>query len=317
MKYILIFLSIISLALPYKAYAQTPVEENVQLRIEGPHLKNKDGEVLQLKGMSLFWSQWQPKFYSAKTVEILKNDWQCNVLRAAMAVDYEGYLTYPDRELKKVETVIDAAIAEGLYVIVDWHDHHAEDHLEESKKFFAHISKKYGDCPNIIYEIYNEPLEFSWSEVLKPYHTQIIKAIRKNDSNNIIVCGTPSWSQRIDEALKDPIPEENVAYTLHFYADTHRQELRDLAEKAIAGGLPIFVTEYGTTDASGDGIVNEEQTKIWWKLLDNYKISYCNWSVADKDEACSVLKPESSIEDLTKNRKLTTSGRLVKAKLQN
>ena len=86
MKYILIFLSIISLALPYKAYAQTPVEENVQLRIEGPHLKNKDGEVLQLKGMSLFWSQWQPKFYSAKTVEILKNYWQCNVLRAAMAV---------------------------------------------------------------------------------------------------------------------------------------------------------------------------------------------------------------------------------------
>ncbi len=297
-------------------YAQkTPVECHGQLKIEGAHLKNEHDEVLQLRGMSLFWSQWKPKFYSAKTVEILKNEWKCNVVRAALAVDYDGYLTHPERELKKIEKVIDAAIEEGLYVIVDWHDHHAEDHLEESKRFFEYISKKYGEYPNIIYEIYNEPLEVSWSEVLKPYHTEIINTIRKNDPDNVIVCGTPTWSQRVDEALRDPIQVENIAYTFHFYADSHRQELRDIVIEAMEGGLPVFVTEYGSADASGDGIVNEAQTKVWWKLLDKYQISYCNWSISDKDEACSVLKPKSSIEDLTKNSKLTHSGKFIKEKL--
>ncbi|MBW2962731.1 glycoside hydrolase family 5 protein [Mesonia aestuariivivens] len=295
----------------------TPVACNGQLKIEGAHLKNQHGKVLQLKGMSLFWSQWEPEFYVPETIKILKNDWKCNVVRAAMAVENKGYLENSEQELKKVEVVIDAAIKEGVYVIVDWHDHHAEDHLKEAKRFFTYIAKKYGDRPNIIYEIYNEPLEVSWDDVLKPYHQEIIKTIRAYDSHNVIICGTPSWSQRVDVASVNPIQQSNIAYTLHFYADTHRQPLRDIAIKAMNNDLPIFVTEYGTAAASCNGVVNKKQTKAWWQLLDEYKISYCNWAISDKDETCSVLNPGSSVVDLKNSKKLSVSGKFIRSKLKS
>ena len=108
---------------------KSPVACNGQLKIEGAHLKNERAEIIQLRGMSLFWSQWEPEFYVEKTVSTLKNNWKCNVVRAALAVEYDGYLVYPQREQAKIETIIEAAIKHGIYVIVDWHDHHAEDHF--------------------------------------------------------------------------------------------------------------------------------------------------------------------------------------------
>lgn len=294
----------------------TPVKKHGELKIAGKSLLNADDEPVQLKGMSLFWSQWMPQFYNAETVQSLYENWDISVIRAAMAIEHDGYLDNPQKEKQKVMEVIDAAIDLGIYVIIDWHDHHAEDHLEEAKVFFGEIAKKYGDYPNIIYETYNEPLEVSWSDVLKPYHEAVIAEIRKYDSNNIIVCGTPTWSQRVDKAAEDPIEGVNIAYTLHYYAGTHRQELRDITLKALNKNLPIFVTEYGTTPASGDGNVDAAESKLWWNFLDTHNISWCNWSITDKEEASAAVKPGTLPSELHKESILTESGELVKAELQ-
>ncbi|MGB8705647.1 MAG: glycoside hydrolase family 5 protein, partial [Gillisia sp.] len=229
-----------------QAPASSPVAKHGQLSIQNGQLADEKGQKIQLEGMSLFWSQWQPQFYNEETVEYLVNYWNIDLIRAAMAVEHEGYLENPARELKKVQKVIDAAIKKGIYVIVDWHDHHAQNHLQEAKGFFSEIAKKYGNVPNIIYEPFNEPLNVSWSKVLKPYHEAILSEIRRYDPNNIVVLGTPEWSQRVDLAAKDPIDDQNVTYALHFYAGTHKEELRKKAEKAIDMGRPLFVTEYGT-----------------------------------------------------------------------
>ena len=287
-----------------------------QLSISGNKIVDKNGNDIQLRGMSLFWSQWSEGslFYNAKTVEWLKNDWHANIVRAAMGVEEggTGYFYDPTTEKEKVFAVIDAAIAEGIYVIVDWHTHHAENYLNESKAFFTEVAQKYGDYPNVIYEIYNEPLDVSWTQVLKPYHEAVISEIRKYDSDNIVVCGTRNWSQAVSEVIGNEINDSNVAYTLHYYSSTHLKDgdVWQEAQTAINAGIPLFVTEFGVTEASGSDSINSSQAENWWALLDSNKISWCNWSITNKDEASAALQPGTTINSLSVNN-LTTSGNMV------
>lgn len=285
------------------------------LKIENGKIVDSQNNAVQLRGMSLFWSQWMPQFYNFETVKNLKEHWNINVIRAAMAVEHEGYLEHPEREKQKVMEVIDAAIELDIYVIVDWHDHNAENHLEEAKTFFSEIAEKYQNYPNIIYETYNEPLDVSWSNVLKPYHEEVIASIRQYDKDNIIVLGTPNWSQRVDLAAADPVSGENLAYTLHFYAGTHKEDLRQKAEIAIQKGLAIFVTEFGTTNADGDGNVDKEETQKWFDFMNEHDLSWCNWSITSKDEASAAIIPETTPQDLSKEENLSTSGKVVWAEL--
>ncbi len=293
------------------------IDQYGQLSIDGNKIVDKNNNPVQLRGMSFFWSQWIGKYYNRETVKWLKEDWQCNVVRAAMAVDApDGYIDNPDLEKQKVMAVIDAAIEENIYVIVDWHSHHAEDYLEEAKSFFSELAQKYGNYPHIIYEPYNEPLDVSWNEVLKPYHEAVIKSIREHDPDNLIICGTRSWSQRVDEVVGNKIDDPNVAYTLHYYAATHKQPLRDIATTALNGDVPIFVTEYGVSEASGDGSINEAETNTWWDYLDEHKISWCNWSIADKEELSAALKPGAGVQGGWAETELTQSGIMVRNELK-
>ena len=145
------------------------VDRYGQLHIEGRYLLNQHNDTVSLEGMSLFWSQWKGKYYNPHCIEWLHDDWKCDVVRIAVAVSPDGYLKYPKREMRKVTRTIEACIDEGLYALVDWHSHNAEDELEEAIDFFTEIASRYGHHPNIIYEIYNEPLKVSWTDVVKPY----------------------------------------------------------------------------------------------------------------------------------------------------
>lgn len=294
----------------------TPVEHYGALKVTGNKIVGKDDNPVQLRGMSFFWSQWIGKYYTSEAVKWLKDDWHCNILRAAMAVESQGYLTNPDTEKEKIFKVVDAAIANGLYVIIDWHDHAAHNHLKEAKIFFADMAQKYGDKPNVIYEPYNEPLQISWSSLIKPYHQEIIDTIRYHDPDNLIICGTSTWSQDVDIAANDPLTGTNIAYTLHFYSGTHKQRLRNKASNALNKGIALMVTEFGTTNANGDGAVNKTETDTWLKFLDDNKISWCNWSVADKAEASAALKPGASATGGWTDAQLTESGAYVREQLR-
>jgi endoglucanase len=297
------------------AHAQTPVERHGALRVEGARVLDQRGDPVVLRGMSLFWSQWAGQYYNAATVAHLKSDWNVTVVRAAIAVDNDGWLTHPEREMAKAEAVIEAAIAEGLYVIVDWHAH--EPHPEAAAAFFAQIAAKYGQHPNLIYEVYNEPLNtHGWAEVVKPFHMVVIPAIRAVDPDNLIIAGTPTWSQDVDIAAADPLPFSNLAYTLHFYAGTHRQELRDKALKAMELGAALFVTEWGTSEANGSGILDEVETRLWWEFMETHGLSHLNWSITDKDETSAALRPGASSQGGWTDDMISPSGRLVRQMLR-
>lgn len=306
------------LSLSNSSFAQnTIVEKHGQLKVQGNRIVDKNGTAVQLRGMSLYWSQWIGKFYNRDAVQWLRDDWRCTVVRAAMAVDNDGYAKNPVAEQAKVVAVVDAAIELGIYVIIDFHAHEAQNYKPEAFKFFAAMAKKYANVPNVMYEPWNEPYqEPLWATVIKPYHEEVIDTIRKYDPDNIIICGTRSWSQQVEEAANNPINKPNIAYTLHFYAGSHGQWLRDAAKRSLDKGVALFVTEYGTVDASGNGAIAETETKAWWAFLDANKIGHANWSVADIGESSAILYPGASATGGWTTAQIKPSGILVRNELR-
>ena len=295
--------------------AQTPVERHGEIKVQGNRIVDRNGQPVMLRGMSLFWSQWMGKYYTPEVVRWLRDDWNVDVIRAAVAVHEGGYMKNPEAEMRKLETVLDAAIANGIYVIVDWHAHEAEP--KAAADFFGKVAKKYGRYPNVIYETYNEPLpKHGWADVLKPYHRQVISSIRAHDPDNLVVAGTRSWSQDVDEAAADPLNLPNVAYVLHFYAGTHKQDLRDKAQKALDRGAALFVTEYGTTEATGNGPVDVAETRRWWDFLEKNRISYLAWSIADKRETSAALLPGASTKGGWPDAMISQSGKLIREQVR-
>ncbi len=289
---------------PEDPKGSTPVATHGQLSVKGTQLVDKNGNGYQLRGMSTHGITWFPDFINENSFRTLRDDWNTNVVRLAMYVDEWGngqcYMKNKDGSRQLLEKGVDICIKLGMYVIIDWHVLNPGDptaYTDEAISFFNDISKKYADYPNIIYEIVNEPNgNATWGGVIKPYAEKVIPVIRKNDKDAVIIVGTPTWSQDIDQALADPLDFDNVMYALHFYAATHTDWLRERTEKCVAGGLPIFVSEFGCCDASGNGGNDFGQTEKWLKLLDKYGISYCNWNLANKNESSSCFRESAKAD---------------------
>ncbi|QTD38491.1 glycoside hydrolase family 5 protein [Polaribacter batillariae] len=295
------------------------VAKNGFLSVDGNKIVNEKGEPVSFAGNSLFWSNDYYRgneFYNKEVVRFLKEDWNAQIIRIPMTADpdiHDSYIFDPETNQAKLETVVAACLELGLYVIIDWHSHRAEDNEKEAIAFFTNMATKYGKHPNIIYEIYNEPLDVSWNEVIKPYAEKVIEAIRKIDKKNIIVVGTPKWSQDVDIASENPIKGfKNIAYTLHFYAGSHKEWLMNKAQKAIDNGIALMVTEWGSVNANGNGEVNAKSVKKWMDFMEKNNITHCNWSINSKEEGASALKPGSNIYGNWKHEDLTASGKLAK-----
>lgn len=289
------------------------------------------GQQGSVAGVSLFWSNFVPDggiFYTDAVVDTLRNDWNSRLVRAAMGVeDPGGYLQDAASNRNRVTTVVDAAIRNDMYVIIDWHSHNAEYYTEQAISFFQDMANTYGHHNNIIYEVYNEPdcpaavfasgEDCTWDTktpwpVIKEYAEQVIAAIREIDNDNLIIVGTPFYSQFVDEASEDPINDHNVAYTLHFYAGSHNEGLRNRARTALRNGVPLFVTEWGTVDADGDGAVDRAESDRWMQFLYDNNISHANWSLSNKDEGASILRPGTPGQHGWSDSDLTESGQYVK-----
>lgn len=291
-----------------------PVVE--QLHVEGTELMNASGEKVQLRGVSLGWHNLWPRFYNEGAVHTLVHDWGAEVVRAAIGVELDGgYVDFREEALESACKVADAAIKEGCYVIIDWHSHGLR--LEEAKEFFTEMATRYKGVPNVIYELFNEPVEDSWED-LKAYHSELIELIHGIDpSEPVILVGCPHWDQDINLPADSPLEEfNNIMYTLHFYAGTHKEYLRERGDYALAKGLPIFVSECGGMSADGDGGLDGESFLEWKEWMDSRGISYAMWSLSDKLETCSMLVPFASSEGPWKEEYIKPWGRIVKEALK-
>lgn len=283
------------------------VKQHGQLKVTGTQLMDVHSQPIVLRGMSFGWHNFWPRFYNADAVKWLAKDWKCNVVRAAMGIEPDkGYIQDPAGSKEKIEAVINGAIEAGIYVIIDFHSHNIR--LKEAKQFFTEMATKYGKYPNVIYELFNEPDYETWSEV-KGYSQDLIQTIRAVDPDNVILVGNPHWDQDINLVAADPISNaRNIMYTVHFYAATHKQWLRDRCDAALNKRVPIFISESAGMEASGNGAINDEEWQRWIDWCEQHKISWVTWSVSDKDETCSVLKPTASSTGHWKDEDLKESG---------
>ena len=317
-KYILPAIALTLAALQPASAQDTPVEHHGQLSVVGPNILDQHGAITSLAGPSFFWSNtgWgQERFYTKGAVDTFAKDWNAGIIRVAMGAQGNGsYLEDEAGNIERLVTVVNAAIENGLYVIIDWHSHHAEQDVEEAKLFFTAIAQAYGEMPNVIYEIYNEPLDTAdWSTVVKPYAEELIDTIRAVDPDNLIIVGTQSWAQNVDKAADDPITDEtNILYALHFYAASHKDDLRKKAEYAIEKGLPLIISEWGSVTYSGDGKFDKKSTREWMAFAKKHNLSHLNWSVSDKDESASMFRSGASSDGEWTTKDLTPSGRLVR-----
>lgn len=294
----------------------TPVECHGALKKSGNRIVDQNGQNVQLKGLSQFWSNWAGAFWNADVVKYLASEWKISLVRCAMGVSNDGgnvgggYLENPQGNKNEVITVVDAAVEAGIYVLIDWHVEGRCD-AGQSKPFFEEMAQKYGHLPNIIWETCNEPHGWPWGAGLKSYHEAVIPVIRQH-SSNLIVAGTNTWSQDVDEAANDPLADSNVAYTLHFYSSMHKQGNRDKASVAMSRGAAIFVTEWGV-EQNGEG---NGETNVWLNFLQENSISNAMWGIYDKDsEAWAIVHQGANPHGSWGDSDMTATGHFSKAYL--
>lgn len=289
------------------------VSSNGWLKIENNTLVNEKGNTIQLKGMSSHGIQWYGDYANEDMIKSLRDDWESNLFRIAMYTEEGGYIQNKNLKEKVIE-IVDTLVKLDMYVIIDWHilsDNDPMIHKKEAKEFFMEMSKKYKDYPNVIYEICNEPNgNITWEANIKPYAQEVINVIRENSKNSIIIVGTGTWSQDVDKASENPINDSNVMYALHFYAGTHTDWLRERVKNALTK-IPIFASEWGVSDASGNNGVYLDESQKWIEFMKENNISWANWSLSDKSESSALLLPNSDKNEI-KDENLSESGKFIK-----
>lgn len=275
---------------------QTPYGTHGKLTVNGANLLDVHGQIFQMKGVSTHGLSWFPQYVNEEAFRQLRDEWNVNVIRLAMYTsEYNGYCIGDENNRNNLKNLIDDGVRYctnlGMYVIIDWHilsDSNPNMHKDEAIAFFDEMSRKYAGQSNVIFEICNEPNGGTgWSEI-KSYAADVINTIR-NNSDAIVIVGTPTWSQDVDVAADSPIDGYNIMYALHFYADTHRDNIRSKLVTAVNKGLPVIVSEFGICDASGNGGVNISEADKWINTLNNFSISYIIWNMSNKGETSAII----------------------------
>lgn len=284
------------------SYAKTALGKHGVLRVRGTKLVDRNGKTFSLRGVSshgINWDVGEP-YVNEKAIANLRDEWGVNCFRVAMYTeDYNGYCVTDAANRRKLLQTIDKAVEItrklGVYVIIDWHvlnDHTPKKYQKQAKTFFRKMAKKYRKDKHVLYEICNEPNSGAGWQEIKSYSKSVIRVIRKYNKKAVVIVGTPNWSQDVDVASESPIKGyKNIMYAVHFYAATHQDSYRQKVKTALKNGLPMICTEFNACEASGNGNYNFSSAGKWLKLLDRYQIGYCCWSLSNKPEAASLLKP--------------------------
>lgn len=294
---------------------ETPVEINGRLSVNGTKIVNKNGQNFIIQGVSTHGIAWFPQYINYETFKTLRDDFNVNTIRLAMYSDKNA--GYNEKLHKKVSEGVEYAKKLGMYVIIDWHilnDNNPNQNKESAKKFFTEMANKYKNYENVLYEICNEPNgNVTWDKDIKPYAEEMIELIRKIDDKAIIIVGTPTWSQDIDIASQNPLKGySNIVYTLHYYAATHKDDLRNKLKNALNNNLPVFVSEFGICDASGNGNIDEKEADKWISTLRENGIGYVCWNLSNKNESSAILKSTTNSISNWTNDELSQEGLWLK-----
>ena len=289
-----------------------------KLQVSGTKLTDESGNIIQLRGVSTHGISWFPDYVNYDAFATLKNDWGANVVRIAMyPEEYNGYLSGGDKAALKqiIDNGVNYATELGMYVIIDWHvlNYAPSRHTQEACDFFAEMASKYSGHDNVIYEICNEPVGADWNSDIKPYAETVIGTIRKYDDHALILVGTNTWSQDVDSVVGNTLDDGNVMYVAHFYAGTHKENIRNKISTALNAGVPVFISECSICDASGNGGIDYASASEWLDFMNSNQLSFIAWSLSNKAETSALISSGCSARSGWSDGDLSETGRWFKS----
>lgn len=289
-----------------------------RLQVSGTKLTDQSGNIIQLRGVSTHGISWFPDYVNYDAFATLKNDWGANVVRIAMyPEEYNGYLSGGDKAALKqiIDNGVNYATQLGMYVIIDWHvlNYAPSRHTQEACDFFAEMASKYSGHDNVIYEICNEPVGADWNSDIKPYAETVIGTIRKYDDHALILVGTNTWSQDVDSVVGNTLDDGNVMYVAHFYAGTHKENIRNKISTALNAGVPVFISECSICDASGNGGIDYASANEWLDFMNSNQLSFIAWSLSNKAETSALISSGCSAKSGWSDGDLSETGRWFKS----
>ena len=271
----------------------SPAGFNGALKVQNGRVVNRFVQPYVLQGVSTTSLQKTSQYLDKYGFRELKKDWDVNCIRLVVKTfGYDGYCVNDEKFRAEIDSRIDwgvrCATECGLYVIIDWHvlnDRNPNRFRSDAVDFFARMAEKYKDHDNVIFELCNEPNgdNTTWAEV-REYADIVTDVIREKGNDALVIVGTPEWCRRITDPVEEPVFDLNTAYSLHFYAASHGEELRKTTEDALKAGLPVIVSEFGISEYDGNGRLAKDEGEKWLELLDRYdvgRICYCLKSGTD------------------------------------
>lgn len=288
-----------------------------RLQVSGTKLTDESGNIIQLRGVSTHGISWFPDYVNYDAFATLRDDWGANVVRIAMyPEEYNGYLSGGDKDSLKqiIDNGVNYATELGMYVIIDWHvlNYAPSRHTQEACDFFAEMASKYSGHDNVIYEICNEPVGADWNSDIKPYAETVIGTIRQFDDHSLILVGTNTWSQDVDSVVGNTLDDGNVMYVAHFYAGTHKENIRNKISTALNAGVPVFISECSICDASGNGGIDYASANEWLDFMNSNQLSFIAWSLSNKAETSALISSGCSAKSGWSDGDLSETGRWFK-----
>lgn len=289
----------------FTAHAQVP-----WLYVDGNRIKDSSGNNITLRGVSILAPEHNNECTTCNTKPISEmlewqadagRGWQSRIVRLQVTC---AKVSDPVQSFTDIiDPYVQQAIAKGLYIIVDLHfvSNYGAGGIPQVfvMNFWKYVAPRYANVPNVLFEVYNEPINPDVWTTWKSYIQPVIDTIRAVAPRNIILVGGPQWSTRVNSAAANPMVGANLVYVYHIYPNQGAATTANLNSKfgTAAQTIPVMVTEFGWNDNSNysDGVTHGTTTawgtpfrtymdahpEIGWTgyIFDNYwKPQYFDWS---------------------------------------
>jgi endoglucanase len=284
------------------------VSAHGKLKKSGNHLVDAHNVPFELRGIGTHHMLEYQSLYTDASIKTLKM-YGVNCIRLTAYLKTRtysksngyparGYLVATDETKEVMDNLIQLCIDNDMYCIVDWHvlggDGDVTDYTTEAVDFFDYFADKWHSYPNIMYEILNEPFENSPAECV-PFAQATVAKIRDYDPNAVIICGINVQEYGIAEfkTAFDAAGITDIFYSFHIYIGdvepSGYESVFNSLDNAIEN-YPFFMTEWGNSEASGDGTRNDELAAMILDYLHDNCVPHCFWKWTYQNMTTAVLK---------------------------